>query len=321
MSALLASLGRLTAFLLCVFALLIPGCQPSRAAAPEVLKGSAFVTASFVDRNSLFIEDLNQEEVQIFENDQPRKIQFMAREEVPTVYGLIFELSLLPERPDDDYRGSTLVISGASASRSMAYELIDKYMSRQTVWVGGYDKGLKIVRDDTTDGFSAKAAIQEMHGTREQGESFLYSALVAGVMKMNTHAEKRRVIVVFLDLLDVNTAGKLKPLKNLLSASNVELFVVSFAGRLRSGRDGMAPAISQSSLRELGQATSGEALFAADNRDHFEDMTHRIYNEIRTFYTFGFESEASSDQPPRLTIRCTRPGSKVRHHPLVPALP
>jgi hypothetical protein len=124
-----------------------------------------------------------------------------------------------------------------------------------------------------------------------------------------------------MDTLDMSTAGKLKPLKNLLSSSNVELFVVSFASKLGSGRGGLSPALSQASLRELTQLTSGEAFFMSDYRDHYEDATRRIFNEIRTFYTLGFESESSPEKPARLSIRCTVPGSKVRHHPTVAVLP
>jgi VWFA-related protein len=294
------------------------------AAVPSAVHGSeapAFVTASFTDKRGLFLENLTQEDVQIFENDRPRPIKFMAQAEVPTVYGLVFDLSMLPEKPENDYRGSTPVISKASAARSVSYELIDKYLGRQTLWVGGYAKELVITQDFTSDGFTAKAAIQSMHGKDGPAEPFLYSALFAGVMKMNTRTEKRRVMIVFMDLMDSETAAKLKPIRNLLSSSNVELFVVSFASKLGSGSGGLTSALSQASLRELAQVTSGEAFFMADYRDHFDDVTRRIYNEIRTLYTFGFESGSSADKPARLTIRCSIPGSKVRHHPTIAVVP
>jgi VWFA-related protein len=307
--------------IICFLSVLTSGWAIVFPASVPAAKVPVYVTASFADKRGLFIEDLSKEEVQIFENDQPRKIEFMARDEIPTVYGLIFDLSMLPEKPEDDYRGTTLIISNASAARSMAYELIDKHLGRQTIWVGGYEKELGIVQDFTIDGFSAKAAINQMHGKRGRSEPFLYSALFSGIMKMNTRTEKRRVIVVFMDLLDSDTADKLKPLKNVLSSMNVELFVVSFASRLGSGRGGLLSSASGSSLRELTQITSGEAFFTADYKDHYEDITRRLYSHIRTFYTLGFESEASTDKPFRLTIRCTRAGSRVKHHPTVAMLP
>ncbi len=267
------------------------------------------------------IQDLGKDEVQITEDDKPRKIEFMARDEVPTVYGLLFDYSMLPENPENDYRGARLVVSSATAARSLAHELIDKHLGRQTIWVGGYKKELSIVQDFTTDGFSAKSAIQGMHSGKDTVEPFLYSALVAAVMKMNTRSEKRRVIILFLDALDSDTAGKIKPLKSLLSSSNVELFIVCFVGKLGSGHGGLAPAISRSSLRSLGEATCGEALFATDYGDHLEDLARRLYNELSTLYTFGFESENTAGKPSRLTILCTRPGAKARHHPTFVVLP
>lgn len=307
--------------LLCFFGVLLSGWQITSSTALPVSKTPIYVTASLTDKNGLFVEDLGLEEIQISENDQPRKVEFMARDEIPVVYGIIFDLSMLPERPDDDHRGTILQISSASSARSMAYEMIDKHLGRHTIWVGGYEKELRIVQDFTADGFSAKAAIHQMHGRRAPGEPFLYSALFSGIVKMNTRSEKRRVLIVFLDVMDSETGGKLKPLKNLLSSSNVELFVVSFGTKLGSSRGGLQPAMSQASLKELTQVTSGDAYFAADYRDHFEDIVRRLYNHIRTLYTFGFESESSSDKPARLAIRCTRQGSKVKHHPTIASLP
>lgn len=286
--------------------------------APLAAKAPVYVTASFVDKRGLFIEDLNREEVQVFENDQSHEVEFIARDEIPVVYGLIFDLSMLPEGQDVDYRGSRLTISAASAARSMAYDLIDKHLREQTIWVGGYQKELRIVQDFTTDGFTAKDAIQRMHGARGPAQPFLYSALFSGIMKMNTRTEKRRVLIIFMDALDQETLSRLKPLTNLLSSSNVELFIVSFAGKMGSDRGGLQPAMSQSSLKQLAQVTSGEAFFAAEHPEHFEDIIRPLYNQIRTFYTFGFET--SSEESFRLTIRCTRPGCKVKCHPTVATL-
>ncbi len=305
----------------CLLGVLMFGWQIAPVAPVRAAGKAAFVTASLTDRRGLFIQDLAKDEVQIMEDNKPRKIEFMAQEEVPTVYGLIFDYSMLPENPENDYRGSRLVISSATAARSLAHDLIDKHLGRQTIWVGGYAKELSITQDFTSDGFSAKSAIQAMHSGRGVVEPFLYSALVAGVMKMNTRSEKRRVIILFLDALDSDTAGKIKPLKNLLSSSNVELFVVSFASKLGSGRGGLAPAISRSSLQSLTETTCGEAFFGTDYGDHLEDLARRLYNELSTLYTFGFESEGSAGKPSRLTILCTRPGAKVRHHPTVVVLP
>lgn len=78
--------------------------------------------------------------------------------------------------------------------------------------------------------------------------------------------------------------------------------------------------MSQASLTELAQATAGDIFLAADHRDHLDDISQHIYNQLRTFYTFGFESVSSAENPAKLTIRCTRPGSKIKCHPNVPVI-
>ena len=282
-------------------------------------KTQAFVTASLVDKRGLFIEDLDKQEVQILEGSQPRELEFMARDEVPTVYGIIFDRALL-QHDENPRWGSRQEVSITTSAKNLAYQLIDKHLGRQTVWVGLYDRELQVALDFSTDGFRAKDAIQRMSTGRATEEPFLYPALYSSVMRMKDRNEKRRVLILLLNLLDSETASRVKPLKNLLSASNVELFIVSFASRLGGGSAGLNPSMSHAGLKELVQATAGDMFWAADYRDHLDDIAQSIYNHLRTFYTFGFESESPAENPAKLTIRCTRPGAKIRCHPNVPVI-
>src|SRR5437867_296818 len=186
----------------------LPGVAP---------KTPVYVTASLTDKNGLFIEDLKQEEVTIRENGRERKIEFMAKDEIPTIYGIVFDRALLQEFPEDNRSGPA---AGATSAKEIAYELIDKYLGRQSIWVGVYDRELEVALEPSTDGFTAKAAIQQMRGARRPKESFFYGAMLSAVTKMNQRHENRRVLLVFLGALDTESAGKIKPLKNLLSSSN-----------------------------------------------------------------------------------------------------
>jgi hypothetical protein len=111
----------------------------------------------------------------------------------------------------------------------------------------------------------------------------------------------------------------MRQLKNLLASSNVEFFAVSFVSRL-GVPGGMPSALTTTLLRELTQATAGQAFFSIDYRDHPEDIVRRLLSHLRTFYTFGFNSESGSTNPGRLTIKCSRPGTKIKQHPTVPIL-
>jgi len=282
-------------------------------------KVPVYVTASFMDRNSLFLETLTLEEIQVFENDEPRNLRFMAQSEIPTVYGVLFDLAMFPESIEDERAGAR-GISSAAMARSLAYEIIDKLIGRQAVWVGIYEQDLRILIDVAIDGSRAKALIAQVRGRRRPEESFLFPALFSAVQKMNGRHEKRRVIVLFLDGLDVRTSEKLKPLKNLLSYSNVELFVIYLGSKLVGERGGLPPAMGLATLKELAEVTSGDLFANADYRDHPEDLIRRMLNHMRTFYTLGFDSQPPEDRAGKLRIRCLLPGSKARHHPVVPRL-
>ncbi len=282
-------------------------------------KSQVFITASLVDKRGLFIEDLEKQEIRILEDNQPRDVEFMARDEVPTVYGILFDNALLQYEENQGW-ARRQEISGTGSSKNLAYQLIDKYLGRQTGWVGTYGQELQVVLDFNEDGFRAKDAIQRMSFQRSAGESFLYPALYSSIMRMRERNEKRRVLLLFTNFLDSETAGKIKPLKNLLASSNIELFAISYGSRLAAPGAGLNPAMSQAGLKELAGVTAGDTFLAVDYRDHPEDIAQRIYNQLRTFYTFGFESQSGAESGAKLTIRCTRAGSKIKSHPNVPVI-
>ncbi len=283
-------------------------------------KRPVYVTASFLDKNDLFIENLERSEIQILEEGNTRKIEFMAKDELQVAYGIVFDRGMLPESIDEE-RYTDRAIPSAASARNIAYELIDKCFGRQVIWVAGYERELQVVAENPADGFAAKSAIQQLRGRRTPLDSFLYSALFSAVQRMNERPEKRRILVLFLQDLDSETAGKMKPLKNLLSASNVELIAVGFTTRLGGRPTALQPTATMTSLQELARVTSGAAYFTMNYRDHYEDIVRRIHNQVRTYYTFGFEADSGASSPGKLLIKCSRPGSKVTCHPLVPAFP
>ena len=301
----MAALGLLLAFLLCWPAPALPA-----------QKTPVFVTASFLGRNRLFLEDLSREEIKVYENGQPREVEFFAGSEVPVVYGLLFDRALLP-RAFEDLSPYQYGIPSAQAAVNVADQLVDLVLGRQVGWVAAYDQGMRVALDFSPDGGRIKDTIRQLRGERTLEESSLYGALFAAVNKMNQRNERRRVVVLFLEVLDTGTGSKLKPLKNLLAASNVDLFVASFAPRTATGR-GLPPLQSEASLRDLASVTAGDAYFSAT--EGIEGLGRRVSEQIRTCYTIGFQSESPPDSPARLTIECTRPGVKVKSHSVVPNL-
>ena len=299
--------------------LVLTACGIAPARVSPATQTSVFVTASFRDRNNLFVERLDREQVQVFENGEQREVEFMAMDEVPTIFGIIFDLNLF-SAPFEDERGRAGRISSAALARNVAFELIDKVFRGQSLWAGVYRQRLQVVSDVTTDGFVVKGAVSQVKGSRSADDPFLYSALFAAIQKMSERHEKRRVIVLLLDSLDVRTVEKLNPLKNLLSNSNVELFVVFLGSKYSSGRGGLPPANASRSLKELAQVTCGDLFVAADFGDHPEDLNRRLQNQLRTLYTLGFKSQSPDNRAAKMTIRCTLPGSKVLHHPFTPRL-
>jgi hypothetical protein len=278
-----------------------------------------YVTCSFQDKNGLFLENLTPADIQVFEDGRPASIEFLAMDQMQVVYGLIFEKGLITDSQWQDRRTELHATPGIKSAQDMAYELIDKRLGQQAVWVAAYDRELEVVLEPTTDGFQAKDAIHVIRGVRHPNSS-LYSALFSGIQKMAERSEKRRILLVFLDQVDADTVGKMRPLKNLISGSNVEVFTISFGSRTGAGRDGLSAVASQGALRDLAKVSCGEAFFAAEYREHLDDISRRLLQQIRTLHTIGFHSSSASQNGGKLLIRCSAPGSRVKHHPTIPIL-
>jgi hypothetical protein len=277
-----------------------------------------FATASFRDRSGFFIENLAKDEVQVFENNEPRTVEFLAGPEMQAVYGIVVDRAVIP----DGFENQAGVVRGTSPAamlQNIAYEMIDKLLGKQPLWVGSYGHELEIHQDFTREPFEAKDAIQRIRGSRTTSDSFLYSALYSAITKMTGRSERRRVILVLLGHIDSGTISKGKALKNLLGSAAVEVFIVSSASRL-TGRDGVIPAVSDGALADLATATAGDYVRTPPGLDHPEDAVRTIGNQIRNFYTVGYESTGTTDKPAKLTIRCTRTGARVKHHPVSPLL-
>ncbi len=281
-----------------------------------VQKTPVFVSASFVDRNHLYLDNLKSNEIRVTENGQPRDVEFFAGAEIPYVYGLLIDQTLLPENFADlnQYPSG---VSNSSAALSVASQILDSPLGQEAGWLATYDKQMHVVVDFTQDSGRIKYAIQQLRGVRMLEEPSLYTALLSAVQKMDQRNEKRRILIAFVDVVDSESGNRLKILKNLMATSNVELFIAGFGSKLSSGR-GMPPAQSEASLRELGSVTGGDAYFRS--MEGIEGLGRRISNQIRTLYTIGFESESSSEKPSQLKIECTRAGVKVKTHPVVPTL-
>ncbi len=301
----MVAIGLLLAFLL---------CWPTSGA--PAAKTPVFVNASFLDKNRLFVENLNRNEIRVFEDGSPREIEYFAGSEVPLVYCLLFDRGILPQ-PFEDMGLIQNTVSSATAATNVAYQLVDLALGSQAGFVATYDREMRVVQDFTQDGGRIKEMIQQLRGQRSTESSSLYGPLFAAVSKLGERNEKRRVLVLFVNFLDTETGSKLRPLKNLLAGSNLEFFAACFGTKTGNGRD-LPPPQSEASLRELASGTAGDVYYS--QMEGIDSLGRRIANQIRTLYTIGFESEAPSDKPAKLTIECTRPGVKVKTHPVVPTL-
>ena len=118
-------------------------------------KTAVFVNASFLDKNRLYVENLKREEVRVFEDGQPREVEFFAGEEVPVAYGILLDRVLLPD-PVEESRPYPDNVSSSTAALNVAYQLLDQCFRGQAGWAAAQR------RTDIPHGLSHRRARAEL---------------------------------------------------------------------------------------------------------------------------------------------------------------
>jgi Ca-activated chloride channel homolog len=240
------------------------------------------------------VPELPQSAFSVFEDDQPQEITFFSGADVPVAVGLILDNS-----SSMIARQGMLITGGAAFARSSHDndELFTIHFNEHIQF--GLPGGMLF----TDRGTLLQAALSRY---RPGGRTALYDAVIAGLHRLESASNQKRVLVVLSDGEDNASAHSEDAMLERARASNTMIYTVSNNAN-RYGDNGGDAGV----LRRLARVTGGMAYFPDTDREVVESLD-RIAGNIRRGYLIGYvPSNAVHDGTyRRVTVLVRAPGKR-----------
>jgi VWFA-related protein len=228
-----------------------------------------------VDRNGAFVTGLRQEDFTIYDNGEPRAIQFFTSEDLPATIGLVIDSSgSMRERGEQ-------IAAAVTAFGSLAHPLDEYFIVsfNERVWLG-----LPPPDPFTADRNLLRAAISS---TPAAGMSAVYDAVDRALDHLQLGTRDRKALIVLSDGGDNASSRSLEGVIERARRSAAAIYSVALFDR--DDRDARPRA-----LRKLSRETGGDAFTPKDASDISAAFV-QIARELRSGYTIGFVPPDTAD--------------------------
>lgn len=237
-----------------------------------------------VDRNSRPINNLNQSDFTIFEDNQPQKIEFFSRLEVPTNYAIVVDNSgSLRQQLEKVIEASKIIVG---TNRPEDETSVIRFISSDKI---------EIVQEFTQDKSSINDALDNLY--IEGGQTAIVDAVYLAAQRVEEYEKsasaadrKRRALILVSDGEDRDSFYNEAQLYELLRESDVQIYTIGFVGELSSegGFIAKSPqAKAKAFLERLSAETGGRAYFPKA-LDELNGIAGEIASELRTQYSIGY---------------------------------
>lgn len=237
-----------------------------------------------VDRNNRPIGTLSEKDFKIFEDNQPQKIEFFSKSEVPTNYSLVIDNSgslrsqldkvieagkimVNANRPDDE----TSVIRFVDSSK---VEIKQPFTSSKDDIFYALDN-LYVEGGQTAINDAVYLAIQDVDEYKKSNAA---------------NARKRRAIVLVSDGEDRNSYYNETQLFQLLREADVQIYTIGFINELDADGSLIRKSPQKKArafLERLAAETGGKSYFPNDVNE-LNGIAQNISTELRTQYSIGY---------------------------------
>jgi Ca-activated chloride channel family protein len=297
----LRSTAALVALLTCVgFGIALSG-QGSGAA---FRAGVDMVALSVTVRNTArqYVDDLNREDFQVFENGVPQTLTFFGKSNVPLGIAFLLDTSASMEQALPLAQEAAIAFARTLRPADLG-AVID------------FDSTVKTVQGFTHDAHALEAAIRN---TSAGGSTALFNAVYIALKELNklpaeadSHPPRRRAIVVLSDGEDTSSLVDFEDLQDLASRSDTVIYSIGL-GQHEMTRGGK-PQEGEFVLRRLAEQTGGRAFFPKEARD-LATVYADIREELSRQSSLAYESAMGQrdGQWRRISVRVSRPNVLVR---------
>ena len=280
----------------------------SPAQLPRFSSGTDLVilSATAVDRRGRPVTDLRREEVRVFEDGRPQKVEHFSQGRAASARLLL----LL------DASGSMTGQLKSASTRMAAVQILAALDPEDEAALAAFDNKYWGVVAFTRDRRKVEQAMAEIEPF---GATALHDALARASSDLASHGEGRRAVVVLTDGID--TASQLLADQVLArsQALDVPIYAVSVVSPLDdpessrfSGRERPALATTGATVLARYAELSGGAAFTVSEIGGLRDAATRIVSELKQQYRLGYDPPPGPPRFRRIDVRSTRKGVFLR---------
>ena len=271
--------------------------RPGIAQKPTFRAGTDLVSLGVTvsDRRSNFLTDLTRDDLEILEDGKTQAIEYFARgdavDAAPELHvGLLFDTS--------GSMGADIALS-----RSAAVRFLNTLPEAKDITLVDFDTEVRVAKYGQQD---FPRLVERIRSRKPSGFTAMYDALgvyLDGASSM----QGRKILVIFTDGGDTNSAIRFGDVVTLVRASDVTVYSVGFL----SNQPGSVRTEQRMRLTQIAGESGGEAFFPSEMKQ-IEQAYDRILAQIRAQYTIGYISTntATDGSWRKVEIKLRRPNAR-----------
>jgi Ca-activated chloride channel family protein len=247
--------------------------KPSSTSSIKVDVNLVLVPVTVTDSENRFVEGLQAQHFQIWEDKVEQKIEYLSSETTPLSLALVFDIS-----------GS--MRDKLSAARDAAATCLNIGNPEDEYSLVEFSNQAQIAQDFTPD---ISRLQSKLTLSSAKGSTALLDAVYLGLEKVRLGSNRRKALLLITDGEDNHSRYTFSNVKEFLKESEAQLYAIGIvnAGSFRSSGDGRAL------LGDLTDMSGGRAFFL-NSIDHLEDVCTKISLELKSQYVLGYISTNSN---------------------------
>jgi Ca-activated chloride channel homolog len=287
-----------------------PKTPPQKPTEPDeseqVLKvGTRLVNTLFsvTDKQNRYVDNLKQEDLQVFENGQPQSIFTFKKEfDLPLTMAIMVDVSgseqyVLPQLKDAGAHFIDSVIrTGKDTAAIIKFEGEATLMQTLTSNKNRLRKGLEEISYIAAPG--QYGGTPGINGGSRQGGTSIWDSVVAACGDLLAREAGRKTIVILTDGVDTTSRMKLNDAINEALRGEVVIYAIGI-GDPASGGTFIGNGVNEGDLKKLTEATGGRAVIPNSRRD-LDSAFAQLEQDMRQQYLLAYEP---SNEMPDGTFR------------------
>jgi Ca-activated chloride channel family protein len=267
------------------------------------------VAVSARDARGQVVTDLDAADFEVAEDGRPQKVQLFARgidgltvgdDPAAAREALTLDLGLLLDTSES-------MLEELKLSQEAAVRFLEAIPRARELYTIFFDEDIRLSRYDSEN---QQGLFERIHKQKGGGHTALYDAIAVYLSRVQD-GTGRKVLVLFTDGEDTQSALAYPDLLDLVRSSRVTIYSIAFGatpgGRARSIRP-------RAILQQLASMTGGQVFTPANSRD-LRAIYDRILEDLAAQFVIGYVSDnpARDGKFRKLKVTVKKPGISVRH--------